>query len=428
MENMFHAGVLAALTGGFLAGSLIADDAVRPNVLFILADDWGWGDLSCHGHPILKTPNLDRFAKEGMEFRQFTADSPVCSPSRAAFITGKYPGRFSIQYIFEPQSKRSCPMPDWLDVHAVMLPRLFHEAGYKTAHFGKWHLTAEDAPSAPSVFEYGYDEACIWTGSNGPQILDLPEKYRPEEYHLLNGQKNDPQLWGVRSEMAVRKAMEFMEANKDQSFFVNLHIHEGHTPLAPLPSSRLPYKDVPEPEQTYYAAVGNADRFLGELFAFLDKNELRDNTIVIFTSDNGPEVPVPNPKDLRFGARGETGGFKGRKRSLFEGGVRVPFVVRWPGRVPAGSVNEKTVLTAVDMLPTLCAAAGVPMPEGYTSDGENMLSAFLGKKILRTKPIFWSYFYTPKVMRGGVEVPWPPVFRKSGGPITGRICRSGTGT
>ncbi|NOU36284.1 MAG: sulfatase-like hydrolase/transferase [Kiritimatiellaceae bacterium] len=376
----------------------------RPNVLFILADDWGWGDLSCHGHPVLKTPNLDRFAREGTDFFQFNVNSPICSPSRAAFITGQFPGRFFIQHALDAKKSRRYPAPDWLDVNAVMLPRLFKEAGYATAHYGKWHLASADAPSAPPVTQYGYDDACIWSSRNGPQIVDLGEEYWPEEYRKTRG-KGLPSV-GIRSEMAVRKTMEFISKNKGQPFFVNLHIREGHAPFDPLPSYRAPYKEIPEPEQTYYASLGNADRFLGELFKFLDDNGLRTNTIVIFTSDNGPEVMVPNPKDDRFGSRGETGGFKGRKRSLFEGGVRVPFFIRWPGKVPADYVNRNTLLTAVDMLPTLCAAAGISLPKGYVSDGENLLPALEGKEILRTKPVFDSVLYTDIVNFKGIEIPW----------------------
>lgn len=396
------------LTGILLAtaNTSLAVVDVRPNVLFVLADDWGWGDLSCHGHPVLKTPNLDRFAKEGAEFLQFNVNSPVCSPSRAAFITGQFPGRFFMQHALDAKKSRKYPVPDWLDVNAVMLPRLFKEAGYATAHYGKWHLASSDAPSAPPVTQYGYDDVCIWSSLNGPQIADLGEEYWPEEYRQLGGNNGKPLSVGIRSELAVRKTIEFIGKNKERPFFVNLHIREGHAPHAPLPSYRKPYKDVPEPEQTYYASLGNADRLLGELFAFLDRNGLRDKTIVVFTSDNGPELLVPNPENSRFAARGETGGFKGRKRSLFEGGVRIPFFIRWPGGVPAGYVNHKTVLTAVDILPTLCAAAGIPLPEGYVSDGENLLAALKGGEVLRTKPVLNSFFYADKVNRNGEEAPW----------------------
>ncbi len=398
-------GLSVTAMAGLSAGAQAAADA-RPNVLFILADDWGWGDLSCHGHPVLKTPNLDRFAKEGAEFLQFNVNSPVCSPSRAAFITGQVPGRFFIQHVFAPKKNRPYPVPDWLDVKAVMLPRLFKEAGYATAHYGKWHLASPDAPSAPPVTQYGFDDVSIWSSLNGPQLRDLGEEYWPEEFRKAGGKEKDPELIGVCSEIAAHKAMEFMLKTKGKPFFVNLHIREGHFPYKPLPSYREPYKNVPEPEQTYYASLGNADRFLGELFKFLDDNGLRDNTIVIFTSDNGPELMTPTPNVGRYAACGETGGFKGRKRSLFEGGIRVPFFIRWPARIPAGYVNHKTVLTAVDILPTLCAAAGIPLPEGYVSDGENLLSALEGKEILRTKPVLESFFYTDKVIRKGEEIPW----------------------
>jgi len=200
----------------------------------------------------------------------------------------------------------------------------------------------------------------------------------------------------------VDRAIQFIGEQPDEPFFLNLWIQEGHAPYTPLPSQLEPYNHWPnEPERIYYATIGNADAQLGRLFDYLDEKGLAENTIVIFTSDNGPEVPLMHDKrSNRFESRGSTGGYRGRKRSLFEGGVRTPFIVRWPKEIPANEHNKETVITGVDMLPTLAAAAGISLPDGYESDGENMLEAFKGSGQMRTKPIYNSYLFTYE------NVPW----------------------
>jgi len=140
----------------------------KPNIVFIYADDWGWGDLSCHGHEWLKTPNIDRLASEGMDFQQFNVLNPVCSPSRTAVMTGKYPARFSVhQHFASPTANRNRNMPDWLDPKPTMLPRLFQQAGYRTGHFGKWHLTNGGVEGAPKPEAYGIDEYAVFNGGEG---------------------------------------------------------------------------------------------------------------------------------------------------------------------------------------------------------------------------------------------------------------------
>ncbi len=157
--------VAAILVG--LAPALLAADAShpKPNIVFIFADDWGWGDLSCHGNSWLQTPHLDRLASEGIDFQQFNVLNPVCSPSRAAVMTGQYPARYCIhQHFASPEQNRERDMPDWLDAAAPSLPRLLKQAGYRTAHFGKWHLTNRETHGAPPPEAYGYDEAKVFNG------------------------------------------------------------------------------------------------------------------------------------------------------------------------------------------------------------------------------------------------------------------------
>ena len=349
----------------------------KPNIVFIFADDWGWGDLSCHGHPWLKTPHLDRLASEGTDFQQFNVLNPVCSPSRTAAMTGMHPARFCVHQHFAPNMNVERGMPDWLDPKAPTITRFLKSSGYRTGHFGKWHLTNTGAAGAPLPAAYGIDESAVF---NGP-----------------GDAKSQAELHAT-ADNAVR----FIREGKGQPFFVNVWIHESHTPHVPTKESLEKWKHLDEQKQVYAAVITDGDNDVGKVLAALKEAGVENNTIVIFSSDNGPEWTGSRKKastDSTVGATGydthfsvgETGGLRGRKRSLFEGGVRVPFIVRWPGHTPAGLKNDRTVVTAVDLLPTLCAAAGVNLPPDYHGDGENLLDAFEGKLLERTRPIFWEW-------------------------------------
>jgi N-acetylgalactosamine-6-sulfatase len=350
-----------------------------PNIVLIVADDWGWGDLSCRGHQYLRTPHLDQLAATGTQFYQFTVASGVCSPSRAALLTGLYPARFSIHGHFATvQSHIQRNMPDWLDPSAVTLPRLLQQAGYATAHFGKWHLTNIMVPDAPLPLEYGYDTYGAFNCS-GPQMPVHDD---------------------------VRRTIEFVEASVEQQrpFFVNLWIHEPHTPHYPLPEYMESFANLDdEADQIYAAVLAHADARIGQLLAALERLDVRNETLVIFTSDNGPENTgatsqrqtddeSTGPGFGSFASVGTTGGHRGRKRSLLQGGIGVPFIASWPGRVPQAQIDDSTPLTAVDLLPTLCALSGVECPADFTPDGEDLSTALLGTpQQLRNKPIFWQW-------------------------------------
>jgi N-acetylgalactosamine-6-sulfatase len=354
---------------------------LRPNIVFIFADDWGWGDLSCHGHPWLKTPRLDRLASEGIDFQQFNVLNPVCSPSRTAVLTGNYPARYSVhQHFAAPAENHVRGMPDWLDPKAPTLPRFLQQAGYRTAHFGKWHLTNAQTVGAPLPEAYGYDVSAVFNGGKGWPAANL--------------------------HATASNTVAFIKANKDKPFFINVWIHESHTPHVPTPASMEKWKHLDEQKQVYSAVITDGDNDVGTILDGLKAEGLEDNTIVMFSSDNGPEWTGAKPVAKKFDpdakvtgydtyySIGETGGLRGRKRSVFEGGVRTPFIVRWPGHTPAGTKNNATAFAAVDLLPTLCAAASVPLPADYQSDGENLLDAFQGKAVTRTRPIFWQWLGT----------------------------------
>lgn len=385
-----------ALLGVFACQCAIATAAEpKPNIVFIFADDWGWGDLSCHGHPWLKTPNLDRLAREGTDFQQFNVLNPVCSPSRAALMTGMHPARFSIhQHFASPAQNRARDMPDWLDPQAPTLPRILKQAGYRTAHFGKWHLSNRDTHGAPKPETYGYDEAAVFNGGAEWPSADL--------------------------HATAANTVAFIKANRDKPFFINVWIHESHTPHLPTPESMGKWKHLDAQKQVYSAVITDGDNAVGKILDALKAEGLESNTIVMFSSDNGPEQTGKEPEKMfepdskvtgynTYFSIGQTGGLRGGKRSLFEGGVRVPFIVRWPGHTPAGERNDTTAITAVDMLPTLCAAAGVETPSGYNGDGENLIEAIKGKPVTRTRPIFWEW-------RGNKTEPdwWPRLAVREG--------------
>jgi N-acetylgalactosamine-6-sulfatase len=367
-----------AMLGVAASVAFAAAPAPRPNIVFIFADDWGWGDLSSHGHPYLKTPHLDRLAREGTDFHQFNVLNPVCSPSRAAAMTGMFPSRFGIsQHFAAPAQNLARGMPDWLDARAPSVARFFQQAGYRTAHFGKWHLTNRNTHGAPAPTAYGYDEFAVFNGGAETESADLHAT--PEN------------------------AAKFIAAHKDRPFFLNVWLHESHLPHVPTKASLEKWSHLDEQKRVYAAVITDGDNAVGRVLAALETAGVAQNTIVIFSSDNGPETTAPaaqresrdnDAKATGYGGYysvGSSGGLRGEKRSLFEGGVRVPFLVRWPGRTPAGAINNTTAFTAVDLLPTLCAAAGITLPSAYRSDGENLLVALHGQPVKRIRPIFWDW-------------------------------------
>lgn len=378
-----------------------SDAATKPNVLFVYADDLGWGDLGCHGHPEIKTPHLDRLAAEGTDFHQFTVGSPVCSPSRVAIVTGHFPARYQVHQHFSTHAQNVARnMPDWLDPKSPLLPRLFKQAGYRTAHYGKWHLSgspSKGAESPPKAAEYGYDDAAVYVG---------PDKhvFSGTSYGRLVQQSSAHDVTAAcyLTTAAVDHTLKFIEAGGDTPFFINLWLHETHHLVAATDEDKEAYPNTPEPQRTYYSAVTRADKQLGRVLALLDKLGKRENTIVIFSSDNGPEVTHPNLGDKFYYSVGSTGGLRGRKRSLYLGGVGTPLLIRWPGQVPAGRVDKTSVLAGVDFFPTLLAAAGLKTPDGYDADGENVLAAWKGNSFKRSTPLFWQW-------RGnhGQEANWP---------------------
>ncbi|TWT39853.1 Arylsulfatase [Thalassoglobus neptunius] len=362
------------------AGTAIASADEKPNILFIFADDWGWGDLSCHGHPYVKTPNIDRLAREGTDFHRFTVASGVCSPSRTAVITGHFPARYNIDGHFAwvpSNAKRN--MPDWLDQQAPLLPRMLQKAGYATAHFGKWHLANNMIPDSPSPGDYGYDAYGAFNCS-GEQM-----PVHEDAMHTIDF---------IESAVADGKP-----------FFVNLWLHEPHTPFHTVPKYEWRFRHLEDrTDQIYASVLSHADDRIGEVLDALDRLGLSDNTLVVFSSDNGPARASGNAEltlsyDTATGAgwgtaasKGITGGRRGYKASLFEGGVGVPFIARWPGKIAAGKVDDSSLISAVDLLPTFCEIADAKLPVGYQPDGVSQVDVLKGTPApVREKSLFWKY-------------------------------------
>lgn len=348
---------------------MIAAD--KPNFVFVLVDDLGYGDLPCYGNPVIQTPHLDRFAGESMRFTDFDAPAAVCSPSRAGLLTGRAPLRCGV--ITAIQEGR--------DMHLRMaettIATVLRQAGYDTCHVGKWHLNGKfNSPEQPQPGDHGFNH---WLAT---QNVAWPNHQNPTNF-VRNG-KPLGELQGFSGPLVAREASEWLAKGRDPSkpFFLNVWLHEPHLPIGNDPTFEAPYGNLESAKKKYYGNVTQMDAAFGMIVEALRKQGLADNTVVFFTSDNGPET-------LPFGREnhGSTGGLRGAKRETYEGGLRVPFLVRWPGHIAAGSVN-RTPAVGMDLFPTLCALADVPLPPGKVFDGESLVPVLTGGQSGPSRPIF----------------------------------------
>jgi arylsulfatase A-like enzyme len=348
----------------------------RPNILLLLTDDMGYGDLGCYGGTMVPTPNIDRLAKEGTRFTQFYVVSPVCSPSRAGILTGMYPARWRItNYLQSRAGNQASEQADFLDPAAPSLARSLKQAGYHTGHFGKWHVGGgRDVTNAPPFRAYGFDEhAGTW---------ESPEPYpNITATNWIWSPLDKVKRWD-RTAYFVDKTLDFFRRNQGEPCFVNLWPDDVHTPWVPQ-GSPLKGKSVSDDSQAKFQDVlREYDRQVGRLMAGLAELGVEKNTLVIFSSDNGP---LPAFGGLR------TGGLRGSKISLYEGGTRMPFILHWPGHVPANQVDEQSVLCAVDLFPSLCSLAKANLLKSIKFDGEDLSRVFAGKRVRRSQPILWEY-------------------------------------
>lgn len=378
--------ILQSLVLCFLClSSAKAADSQKPNIVFLLADDSGFADFGCYGHPYSRTPNIDKLAAGGTRFTQFYATGVTCCPTRTGLMTSKWPASY-------PTYPADGGFAD-----RVTITELLHKQGYATGHFGKWHIGPEDQKKPGT---YGID--VISAGSGAAR--------------KANSAGRDAPIYD--------EAIRFIEQNKGKPFYLNVWGHVSHHKVDPPQSYIDKFKDVivdeskfsaamqekfaackalggdvSEHMRVYLADIFSLDEDIGRLLKRLDELGLSENTIVVFSTDQG-SAPIrtdgkkgggqTEPADnARLHAMGYNGIYRGGKHGMEEGGVRVPWIVRWPGHVPAMRVDEKSVISGADFLPTLCALTGVKInPAEF--DGEDASAAWLGKgEHVRTKPLLW---------------------------------------
>jgi arylsulfatase A len=349
--------------------------ASKPNVIIILTDDLGYGDLGCYGNPYTRTPNLDKFAEEGVKFTHCYAASPNCSPARAGLLTGRTPYRVGMYDILGAASERT------LRESEVTIAELLKRIGYDTFHAGKWHLSHVRKQGRDAAGKHGFDETVSGQGTSGSAT------------HLVDAFTG----WlGNRGD-------------KGRPFFAYLAPHETHenvalwapeeyrrkfgTTEARKAANEMPYGYVPKygknsrsgDPRVYYAALAQLDDAFGNLLRYIEQNNLREDTFIFFTSDNGPE----HRARYSFGSPGNLRGAKGH---LHEGGIRVPGLLQWPGRTKSGTVVEEPI-NGTDILPTVCAVTGAKAPTDRVIDGANFLPALEGKVLKRPRPLFWAMWF-----------------------------------
>lgn len=326
---------------------LAATPAERPNVILLMTDDQGYGDLGIHGNTHIRTPQIDRFAREGVQFTRFYV-SPVCAPTRASLLTGRYHYRTGVIHTSRGGAK--------MDSDETTMAEMLRAAGYRTGIFGKWHL-GDTHPMRPS--DQGFEQSLIHKSGGIDQGPDHPSSYF------------NPRLWrnndavetsGYCTDVFFDAALEFIETNRGEPFLVYLPTNTPHTPLDVSPKYSEPYRAMGLDDTTarVYGMVENIDENFGRLIATLERLELRANTLVVFLSDNGPE-------QARYNA-----GLRDLKSSVYEGGIRAPCFVQWPAGWK-GNRSIDRIAAHIDLLPTILDACGVPLPQGSAIDGTTLL-------------------------------------------------------
>jgi len=371
-NRWFHAFVVLSLCIASAMESS-ADDQRPPNVVFMFADDLGYGDLGCYGHPYANTPAIDQLAKEGTRFTQFYVTGVTCNPSRTGLMTGLFPARF-------PKYAADFGFGD-----RVTITDLLKTRGYKTGHFGKWHIGPEEANGM-----YGIDHV---------QVI---------------GKSRDSTAG--RDDDLYSAAIEFIKRNKDGPFYVNVWGHATHFPVNTPDHLVEAFKDVTVNRKDFSPSMqhkfdeclqvgGNLDesmrQYLGDVYQIdqnvqrllktIDDLGLRDHTIVVFSSDHGPAPVILGKKVARTYSNnmlGYAGEFRGGKHEQYEGGTRVPFIIRWPGHVQAGRVETENIGSFIDWMPTLCAIAGIEEVPNQI-DGEDISDIWFGNDRPRSKALFW---------------------------------------
>lgn len=338
-----------------LTAAALAAQAAPPNVVIILCDDLGYTDLGCYGNRIIRTPNLDRLAASAVRFTDHHTTSPVCSPSRTALITGQYQQRYGIHHADTPENTRRYIVP----TSAVTLAEVLHDAGYHTAHVGKWHLG--EPPEAPHPFDQGFDS---FFGNFGGRPSSGWIKYaRSMNPEMIRGKDRPEVHQGHVTEVQANEALKVIDERAGKGpFFLNLWLNAPHEPLAPIANQAEGYPHWSKEEQTYFQTVTDLDHAVGQILKKLEDKGIADNTLVAFSSDNGPEA-----HSFQY-SRGTAMPLKGMKTQLWEGGIRVPCLVRFPKNAHAGTVSN-AVTSMLDVFPTVLAVTGVKPKTALSLDG-----------------------------------------------------------
>lgn len=380
---------VAAATVSALAPPAVAEPpaAHRPNFLILLADDLGYGDLACYGHEVIQSPNLDRLAREGLRLTDCYSAGASCSPSRTGLMTGRTPYRVGIHGYIPWNS------PMHVRAGELTVATLLKQAGYATCHVGKWHLNGRfNVPEQPQPSDHGFDH---WFST---QNNALPNHHNPDNF-VRNGAEVG-RIEGYSAAIVADEAIAWLEHLRphDRPFFLYVCFHEPHEPIATDPRYADLYDHSPDDPSraAYYGNVTQMDSACGRILAALDKAGLRDSTLVFFTSDNGPAV-------TRYHPHGSAGPLREKKGHVYEGGIRVPAVIRWPGHTTPGQTSDEPVC-GVDLLPTLCHIAAVPVPADRAIDGANFLPLLSGGRVERTVPLYWQYNHAASRPRVAMRV------------------------
>lgn len=362
------------MASGQSAGAAVS--ASRPNIVFLLADDLGYGDVGCFGSKDIRTPHLDRLATRGLKLTHFYSPAPVCSPSRAGFLTGRTPNR--------------CGIYDWIPLNSgihlsrseISVAKLLKKAGYRTAHIGKWHLNSKWDGDEPTPGDHGFDH-WMATQNNADPSHENPTNF------IRNGERVG-RLQGNSSTLIVDEAIRFLSTGKREPFLLFAWFHAPHEPVAVPNAYADMYKQLDDPtKRQYCGCVTLMDREIGRLLAVLDEMKLSDTTLVFFSSDNGPETL------RRYGhaaarSHGSPGPLRGMKLHMHEAGYRVPAILAWPRKIVPGRTSTEPI-SGVDLLPTLCDLAGAGLPTNVTLDGVSIRPVLEGRAMQRTKPLYWQY-------------------------------------
>lgn len=374
-------------------------DARKPNIVLILVDDLGWADLGCYGSRYYETPNIDRLASQGMQFTDGYAACAVCSPTRAAVMTGRYPARVGVTdwirarfqggeippdkrnpngYVGGKNRKLLCPVnPLWMELDEITVAEALKPAGYTSCHIGKWHLGADEWYPERQGFDYNYG------GCDFGQPPSYFDPYRNARQKIdgiphLPARKEGEYLTDREADEAAR----FIREHSEEPFFLYMAHYAVHTPVQakePIVNKYKSKRPTHQKDPVYAAMVESVDDAVGKIMATLDKTNQAGNTIIIFTSDNGGLLGKTSNAPLRSG-----------KGFPYEGGIREPVIVRWPGQVEAGTQCD-TPVTSVDYFPTLCEIAGVESPKNRTLDGESIVPLLQQSGSLERNAIFWHF-------------------------------------